>query len=139
MNSNLLIRRFFAFVIDWNITFDIAMALMLAGPGSNPEYFINPSIRMFTSTGALLGLAWLLLYGLFKDCPFQGRSLGKLICGLTVQNSQTREKASFGNLILRNVTYAIAHIEGVILLVNNGKRIGDMLAKTEIVRCVKNK
>ena len=138
MDFKILIRRFFAFVIDWNIMFGIARALMFYGPGSNPEYLLYPSIKMFASAGFLMGLAWLPLYCLFKDCLFGRRSLGKLICGLMIQNSETGEKASFGSLILRNITYVIVQIEGIVVLVNKGKRLGDSLAKTQVVRKTKN-
>ena len=138
MDFKILIRRFFAFVIDWNIMFGIALALMFYGPGSNPEYLLYPSIKMFASAGFLMGLAWLPLYCLFKDCLFGRRSLGKLICGLMIQNSETGEKASFGSLILRNITYVIVQIEGIVVLVNKGKRLGDSLAKTQVVRKAKN-
>lgn len=138
MDFKLLIRRFFAFVIDWNIMFGVAMALMYYGPGSNPEYLINPSVKMITSAGFLMGLVWLPLYCLFKDCLFGRRSLGKLICGLTIQNSETGEKASWGALILRNIPYIIVQIEGVIVLVNKGKRLGDVIVKTQVVRKTKN-
>lgn len=138
MDFKLLIRRFLAFVIDWNIMFGVAMALMFYGPGSNPEYLLYPSIKMFTSAGYLLGLAWLPLYCLFKDCLFGRRSLGKLIFGLSIQNSETGRTASFGRLILRNITYVMVQIEGVIVFVNNGKRLGDTIAKTQVVRRNKN-
>ena len=138
MAFKLLIRRFFAFVIDWNIMFGVAVALMFYCPGSNPEYLLYPSIKMLTSAGFLLGLIWLPLYCLFKDCLFGRRSLGKLICGLMIQNSETGGKASFGRLILRNVTYAIVQIEGIVVLVNKGKRLGDSIAKTQVVRNIKN-
>ena len=138
MDFKLLIRRFFAFVIDWNIMFGVAVALMFYGPGSNPAYLLSPSIKMVSSAGFLMGLAWLPLYCLFKDCLFGRRSLGKLIFGLTIQNSETGEKASFGSLILRNVTYVIAQIEGIVVLVNKGKRLGDSIAKTQVVRKAKN-
>ena len=134
MDFNLIIRRFLAFVIDWNIMFGVAMALIFFGPGSSPEYFILPSIKMFSSLGFLLGIAWLFLYCLFKDCLFGRRSLGKLICGLAIQNSETGEKASYGSLILRNPTFVIVQIEGIVVLVNNGKRLGDYIAKTQVVR-----
>ena len=138
MNFILLIRRFFAFIIDWNIMFGVALVLMFYGPGSNPEYLIYPSIKMFASAGFIMGLAWIPLYCLFKDCLFGRRSLGKLICGLTIQNSETGEKASFGSLILRNVSYLILEIEGIAVLVNNGKRLGDIIAKTQVVRKTSN-
>ena len=137
MDFKFLARRFLAFVIDWNIMLGIGWALMFFGPGSNPEYLIYPSIQMLTSLGFLLGFAWILLYCLFKDCLFGRRSLGKMICKLTIQNSETGEKASWGNLIVRNITYAIVQIEGIIILVNGGKRLGDMIAKTQVVRSIK--
>ena len=138
MDFKILTRRFFTFVIDWNIMFGVAMVLMFYGPGSNPEYLLYPSIKMLSSAGFLMGLAWLPLYCLFKDCLFGRRSPGKLIFGLTIQNSETGEKASFGSLILRNVTYVIAQIEGIVVLVNKGKRLGDSIAKTQVVRKAKN-
>lgn len=138
MNFKLLFRRFLAFVIDWNIMFGVAMALMFYGPGSNPEYLIYPSITMFTSAGFLMGFVWLPLYCLFKDCLFGRRSLGKLICGLMIQNSKTGEKASFGSLILRNVTYAIVQAECIVVLANKGRRLGDLITKTQVVRKAKN-
>ena len=137
MDIKLLIRRFLAFVIDWNILFGIAMVLMLFGPGSNPEFFVYPSIKMFTSVGFLLGLLWFVIYCLFKDCLFGRRSLGKLICGLKIQNSETGGKAPFGSLILRNITYVIVQIEWIVVLVNKGKRLGDFIAKTQVVRHIK--
>ncbi len=138
MDFKILIRRFFAFVIDWNIMFGVAMALMFYGPGSNPQYLIYPSIKMFASTGFLLGIIWLPLYCLFKDCLFGRRSLGKLICGLIILNSETGEKASFGSLILRNITYVIVQVEAIVVLFDNGKRLGDSIAKTQVVRNIKN-
>ncbi len=43
MDGKLVARRFLAFVIDRNIMFGVAMALMLYGPGSTPEYLLYPS------------------------------------------------------------------------------------------------
>ena len=134
MKPDIFIRRFFAFLIDWNIMLGVAMALMLYGPGVDPEYALNPSIRMFTSAGFLMGLAWAVLYCLFKDCIFGGRSLGKLICGLVVKSSKSEKRASFGSLILRNVTYVIIQVEAILALVNRGRRLGDLIARTQVVR-----
>ena len=138
MDFKFLIRRFLAFMIDWLVMFGVAMAFIFYGPGSDPENLISPSLKMFTTAGFLLGLAWLLLYGLCKDCLFGRRSLGKLILGLSIQNSETGGTVSFGNLILRNMTYVIVQIEGIVVLVNKGKRLGDLIAKTQVVRRSKN-
>ena len=137
MDFKILARRFLAFVIDWNIMLGVGWFLMFFGPGSNPEYFIYPSIQMFTSPGFLLGLGWMLFYCLLKDCLFGRRSFGKMICKLTILNAGTGEKASYGNLIIRNITYVIVQIEGIVVLVNGGKRLGDMIAKTQVIGSIK--
>ncbi len=138
MNFKLLIRRFFAFLIDWNILFGVTMALMFLGPGSNPEYFIYPSFKMFYSAGFVMALAWFPLYCLFKDCLFGRRSLGKLIFGLIILDSQTGERASYKSLILRNILYVpLVQVEAVLVLANKGRRLGDIIAKTHVA--VKNK
>ncbi len=134
MDFKLLIRRFLAFVIDWNIMLGVAIAFLFYGPGASPDYFMYPSIKIFASPGFLLFLAWIPLYCLFKDCLFGSRSLGKLLCGLKIQSSKTGEKPSFGCLILRNLTYAIVQVEAVMVLANKGKRLGDLMARTRVVR-----
>lgn len=137
MDFKLFIRRFLAFAIDWNIMFGVTISLIFYGPGSNPEYLLFPSIKMLSSPGFILGLVWFFLYCLLKDCLFGKRSLGKLICGLVILNSETGEKASFSSLILRNVTFVLASIEGIVVLLNNGRRLGDSFAKTQVVRKTK--
>ena len=139
MDFKLLIRRFLAFIIDWNLIFAPGMALMYFGPGSNPDYFYYPSIYMFKSLGFILGLLWMPLYCLFKDCLCGRRSLGKLICGLAIENAETGEKAAYGSLIVRNLAYVIITIEGIVVLLNNGRRIGDLMANTRVVRYKKVK
>lgn len=134
MDLKILIRRFLAFFIDWSIMYGVAMVSMYFGQGSSPEYFINPSLKMCTSPGFLFGVSWLILYCLFKDCLFGRRSLGKLICGLRIQNSETGEKASFLSLIIRNITCLFVEVEQLLVLLNKGKRLGDIIAKTQVVR-----
>jgi len=137
MDFKPFLRRFLAFAIDWNILFGVTIALMFYGSGSSPEYLLFPSIEMLSSPGFILGAVWFFLYCLLKDCLFGRRSLGKLICGLIILNSETGEKASYSSLILRNITYVIASIEGIVVLLNNGKRLGDSFAKTQVVRKTK--
>ena len=107
---------------------------MCPDPGSSPEYLRYPSIETLFSTGLLLGILWVLFYSLFKDCLFCGRSLGKLICGLRIISSENGKKPSFISLILRNIPLAIVQIEAIVVLANKGKRLGDYLAKTQVVR-----
>lgn len=133
MDSKLLVRRFFAFLIDWNIAFGVPLALLWCSFGR--EFFLYPSLETLTSERALLSLAWLPLYSLFKDCLFGGRSLGKCIFGLRIQRAETGEKASFGSLVLRNISLiCLLEVELLLVLVNKGKRLGDLCAKTQVVR-----
>lgn len=132
MNFNVLVRRFIAFIIDWNIMFGGAILIIFCSPGFNQEYVYYPSFDMFNSAGLLFGFAWLILYCLFKDCLFNRRSIGKLICGLVIRNTETNEIVTYRKLILRNITYIILQIEFIILLINNGKRLGDIIAKTHV-------
>ena len=58
-------------------------------------------------------------------------------CSSGLATEETGEKASYSSLILRNITYVIASIEGIVVLLNNGKRLGDSFAKTQVVRKTK--
>lgn len=131
MDIKLLIRRFFAFAIDWNILFGVFMLLMYFGPGADVKYLFNPSLKMYTTPGFFLGLCWFFLYLLFKDFIFGNKSLGKLIFRLKVVDSDGK-KAKFSSLILRNIPFLLTIVEGVLVLANKGVRLGDMLAKTRI-------
>lgn len=137
MDYKLLLRRFFAFLIDYGILFCVTAYIMYWGPGSNPEYLLYPSIKIIYAPALYWALGWTAIYCLFKDCLFGRRSLGKLIFGLDIQSSKTGKKASVGSLILRNIPYVIVQLEGIFVLANNGQRIGDMLAKTQVVRRTK--
>ena len=132
MQIKLLLRRFFAFLIDWNIIFLLVFYLMYLSPQSNIDYLFYPSFEMIKSAGFLLTLVLVPFYFLFKDCIFGRRSLGKLICGLSVKN-ENGGKASYLSLILRNLTFFVIQIEALVVLLNKGKRIGDILAKTQVV------
>ena len=139
MNFKMIVRRFFAFLIDWNIMLGFALVLMYYGPGSSPDYYYYPSIEMFSSLGFILGLFWIPFYCFFKDCLFGRRSLGKLIFGLKIQNNETGTKPSYRSLIARNVTFFIAQVECVVVLANKGRRLGDLIGKTKVVSRKENK
>lgn len=133
MDIKLLVRRFFAFAIDWNLMLGGAMALLFYGPGTNPEYIIAPSMKMFATPGFFLGGAWFVVFCLFKDCLFGRRSVGKLILGLKIVDAETLQKPSLSKLILRNLPFIIVQVEGILVLLNHGRRLGDVIAKTKVV------
>ena len=44
------------------------------------------------------------------------------------------EAPLFGKLILPNITYCIVQIEAILVLANREIRLGDMLAKTQVIK-----
>ncbi|MBR5932882.1 MAG: RDD family protein [Treponema sp.] len=68
---------------------------------------------------------------IFKDI-FKNGSIGKRIMKLKIIDSETKENASTGKRILRNITWIISWIEFLVYLAAK-KRLGDMLAKTDVV------
>ena len=134
MNFTMIIRRFLAFWIDWIVLWGGAYGVLALGLGKNTDLLMYPSFELFASPTLYLFLIWILVFILFKDCLFKGRSLGKMICKLVIVNAQNPEqKASFKALVIRNLTFIILQIELIIVLVNKGVRVGDMLANTRVV------
>lgn len=133
MTKQMLIRRFVAFMIDMTVAYGGMLALWCFGPGGNMEYLMYPSVKMWLTGAYWLGYLWLYAYGIFKDCLFGRRSLGKLCMGLYIIDTQSQAKVSYKKLILRNITFPIVQVEGVILLILRGKRLGDMVAKTKVI------
>ena len=131
MTKDMIRRRFLAFMIDMIIAYGGMIALWCFGPGGNPEHLMYPTVWM---TGAYwLGYLWLYAYGIFKDCLFGRRSLGKLCMGLWIIDTQSQAKVSYKQLILRNITFFIVQVECVVVLILRGKRLGDMVAKTKVI------
>ena len=71
-----------------------------------------------------------LVYAVGRDAIFRD-SIGKKICHLTVQKVGGGKPSVF-QLIIRNITFIIGSIEAALLMFDK-KRIGDRLAKTEVV------
>lgn len=127
-----MIRRFLSFCIDWVVIFAVGFALSLLGPQFDPEYLLYPSIQMFSAYGVILSFLWFIAVPLCKDI-LGGASLGKRICGLRVV-SKDGGKANAGKRILRNITFYFVVVEIIVALVNKGTRLGDMLARTQVVQ-----
>lgn len=131
-SKSVYIRRFIAFVIDWNLIFLICFGLFISGPRFDVEYLLRPSIRMFSAYGVLLGALAFVLLPLFKDCLFKGASLGKLICGIKVYDNHSKDTAKTFSLILRNITFYIPFVEMIVCLCNKGRTLGDMLSSSYV-------
>ena len=70
---------------------------------------------------------------LLKDLYNTNGSLGKNILKLKVQSSGVGTDVTKLYRILRNITLAIYPIELIIAFFNQGKRIGDLIFKTEVI------
>jgi uncharacterized RDD family membrane protein YckC len=79
-----------------------------------------------------------LLYFLFMDCLPNGQSIGKKIFKIAVVNIRKDKKCNVFQSVARNIflgTIIVHTIEVIaILLSANGRRIGDRLARTIVIR-----
>lgn len=62
-----------------------------------------------------------------------GMSAGKRTFGFKIVDSQTKQKASQLQCMLRNVTMMLWPLEVLMALINPKRRIGDFIAKTEVI------
>ena len=123
-------KRIGAFVIDFIIIaliYDIPFFILVMFPILQGNALAGNAImtRTFISTF----IAYILL--VFKDI-FKDGSIGKKIMKLKIIDSETKEPAPLGKRILRNVTWFLSWIEIIVYFVTY-KRIGDRLAKTDVV------
>lgn len=89
----------------------------------------------------LLGLAWSFFYYLLRDGFGAGQSWGKKICGLMVVNLDNNMPCDKGKSFVRNIViWALSALAGlsivelIVLLVHDrGYRLGDMLARTQVI------
>ena len=82
-----------------------------------------------------IGGIWMLVYAYIKD-GLKGASLGKRVAGLMVVNLKDNRPAGVGASILRAlVLNFISAIEAIVVLFDpKGQRLGDKVAKTQVVR-----
>lgn len=126
MNS----KRIGAFFIDliicaliYDIPFLILVVLpTLQGKSTGMDFIMNRAL-------SCAFFAYLLF--VFKDV-FSFGSIGKKIMKLKIIDSTTNENASTSKRILRNITWILSFIEFFVYFATQ-KRIGDRLAKTDVV------
>jgi uncharacterized RDD family membrane protein YckC len=125
-------RRIVAFIIDhFILTFLIVSSIFIF---LGPSYLDNIDSGKTSST-ILFGL--LFGFGIyFSKDSFRGISPGKWIMGIMVRDEKNRNDIpTFGRLLLRNVFIIIWPIEFIVLaLSDNKKRIGDIVAKTLVLK-----
>ena len=70
---------------------------------------------------------------LFNKDFFQGQSIINRLLGYQVVDNKTMSPASGLKCMLRNVTAPIWMIEGIVVLINPQRRIGDFIAGTKLI------
>jgi uncharacterized RDD family membrane protein YckC len=125
MNS----KRIFAFLIDYLITalimnFPFWFLIMIPLITRNAPPVNSIIVRALIST--LIAFLYLILRDIPSKC-----SIGKRILKLTVIDSSTKKNAQVYQKLIRNLTWLLGPIE-ILCFIILGKRIGDMIAKTEV-------
>lgn len=87
------------------------------------------SVKMIIPMIAIIGWAALMC----KDC-FNGISVGKLLLGIQVVESNTQQIVSPQKSIIRNLFYFLSFIDIAFAFTNSkGHRLGDHVAHTEVL------
>ena len=119
-NNAVLIFRGIAYFIDTLISTIATMGIIVILKGK----------LHFEDIYLVIGIAFTLL--IFRD--IFGKSLGKFLLGMTIVDYKNKNKAKFYQRLLKNITVPLSMVEiPIIIFAKNHKRIGDRLAKTEIV------
>jgi uncharacterized RDD family membrane protein YckC len=144
-------KRILAYLVDSVIAFlpMIILSLPFVSQISNAMtggfYFDSPLMIPIV----IIGLVWSLIYFLLRDSFGNGQSWGKKMMGLMVVNLVDNSSCSKGKSAIRNVIgWLIALVLSWIPVINSlsgliepivaishgkGHRIGDMLAKTQVI------
>ncbi|MBW6464722.1 MAG: RDD family protein, partial [Firmicutes bacterium] len=117
--------------------------------GSAYQSAPNVVMIIFMVLAIIIGGGWSLFYFLFRDGFGAGQSWGKKICGLMVVNLDDNRPCNKGKSFVRNifawiitavfswvpVLNALAGIaEPIIALIHEkGQRVGDMVARTQVI------
>lgn len=126
--DSVLGRRIGAFITDHLVITIIAMIPFLI--------YFNKLIKDFNYFYKIFTIIMIIgIVGYLIKDVFFGRSIGKLLFGLYVRRENDIEKIPRIHLLLaRNLLTLIWPIEFLVMLIDNdGKRLGDKLAKTQVI------
>ena len=114
---NLLLRRILAAWLDHSITVILVLSAQCVFFGIYPS--VNSLLISFS-----IGCSYLIFRDIF------GKSIGKVVFRLKI--TYDSKMPHIFCRILRNITILIIPLE-VLFMITGNKRIGDMLAKTDVV------
>ena len=114
-------KRFLAKLIDFAIAFGPTLAVGI----------VTHELGMTTTLTDMLLIIGL-VYLLFGDA-LQGGSIGKRKLGLVVVNRQTKVPCTYVKAFIRNAALFFGFIEWLFVFTKSRRRVGDMLAGTQVV------
>lgn len=130
--------RLAAMAIDHFVMIFIVM--IVAAPGMVVSMIREIKTMHEADNGPFMYTGWVMYVALFgfslyfcKDC-IQGRSIAKRILKLQVVNNKTGEVAGPIRCFVRNIFCVLWFVEWIVVLVNPGRRIGDLVAGTKVVK-----
>jgi len=94
---------------------------------SYKELVASADMKIFTYWG-LIGIAFYFC----KDCIW-GQSIAKRLLKLQIVNNKTGEIAGPFRCLVRNLFIVVFPVEGLMILVNPSKRLGDLVAGTKLI------
>ncbi|MDT5034707.1 MAG: hypothetical protein QOC94_4878 [Actinoplanes sp.] len=130
-------RRVVATLLD-GVIFGIVSSIFTALFGTSSSSSGMAFTRLSTGGSALLFVVVVLYYVLMEGLA--GRTVGKMITGIRVVDEATGGTPGVGQAVLRTVLRLIDGILGylvafiVVLASDRRRRLGDMVAKTLVVR-----
>ena len=116
----MILKRLIAFLID----------LLLIAIIVNMFFFATQTVKSQLLVQFLSAMMVTML--LCKDC-INGKSAGKRIMKIEIANEKEGEKVSAVSCVVRNIFVVLWIIEILVLFISKEKRIGDYVAKTEVV------
>lgn len=124
-----IFKRMAAFFIDWNLCLlPSILILFLLAPNSQESNTIALIFVLLFFVSILASLTVFVL----RDVIFKGRSIGKRLFRLHIFDVNTRQQASIGKRIAKNLFFFIYGIDGIVLLVS-GNSIGNYVTNTEVI------
>lgn len=95
--------------------------------------FISKALPDFV--GSIVAIVLPASYYLFSDALPKGQSLGKKLLGISVVHKESGEYCNIGQSFIRNfLTPIFGIIDAVLIFGEERQRLGDMLAKTIVVK-----
>jgi len=133
-----LARRIVAYCIDGTIAsglISLSFVALAIAAAISPDPNDMPPAAVLLSMGGLVVFS-ILGFGFFLLKDLGGGLVGKRLCGLVTVDVETGRPCSVGQSLLRN--FLLILLQSLDLIVplfrDNGRRIGDELARTIVIR-----